>query len=118
MVLERGTPKIDARPLHVRYTGGLVALAAGAVSLVAAFLMVFTGQHEVTTLPNPWVTVPLLAVAVAGTVAALLRREPHRAPAIIGLGMASAAVALGWVVVAAAVATGAVLISLIVAKLM
>jgi hypothetical protein len=117
-MLERGTPAPDPRPLHVRYAGGGVALVAGAVSLVAAFIMQFATAREVTELPNPWVTVPLLMVAVGGTVAAFLRREPHRAPAIIGLGMASAAVALGWIVVAAAVAVGAMLVCLIIAKFM
>lgn len=117
-MLQRATPGPDPRPFHKRHAANLVAVAAGSLSLVAAFLMQFTGHRAVTDLPNPWVTVPLLIVAALAVAFAFLRREPHRAPAVLGLGMAAVAVALGWVVVASAVAAGALIICLIIAKFM
>ncbi len=68
--------------------------------------------------PNAWVTVPLLALAIIGAGGSFFRHEPHRAFAIAGVGMAAAAVALGWVLVAAAVGAGAVLACIIIAKFM
>jgi len=96
--------------------GGLVAGVAGFASLIAAMFMQFGGQRQITEPPNAWVTVPLLAAAMLGAGWAFFRREPHRPLAIIGVGMAAAAVALGWVLVAAAVGAGAVLACIIIAK--
>jgi hypothetical protein len=91
---------------------------AGAASLAAASVMQFGGHRLITEPPNPWVTVPLLVVALVGVAVAFTRREPHRPLAIIGVGMAAAAVALGWVLVAAAVGAGAVIACAIIAKFM
>lgn len=96
----------------------MLALVAGAASLIAALFMQFGGHREITEPPNVWVTVPLLIVAGAATGVAFARREPQRALAIIGVGMAASAVALGWVIVAAAVGAGALLVCLIAAKFM
>ncbi len=98
------------------HLGGAIAVVVGAASLIAAMFMQFGGARELTEPPEPWVTVPLLALAALGAGAAFARREPHRAVSIVGVGMAVAAVALGWVIVAAAVGAGAVLACLIIAK--
>lgn len=94
----------------------MVAAIAGLASLVAAVFMQFGGHREITQPPDPRVTVPLLVLAIAGVAVAFVRKEPHRALAYGGIGMAAAAVALGWVVVAAAVGAGAVLCCIVIAK--
>jgi hypothetical protein len=96
----------------------MLAALAGLASLVAAAFMQFGGQREITQPPDAWVTVPLLALAVIAAGVAFARHEPHRALAIGGVGLAAAAVALGWVLVAAAVGAGAVLACIIIAKFM
>ena len=119
-MLERAAspPTRSLEPFHRRHQGGLVAVGAGLISLVAAFIMQFGGSRNVTEIPNPWVTGPLLLVALGGVGWAFFRREPHRFLPVAGLGMAGAAVALGWVVVACAVAAGAALLCLLIAKFM
>ena len=100
------------------HAGGILAASAGLASLIAAAIMQFGGQRQITEPPDAWVTVPLLALAVIAMGVAFYRREPHRPFAILGVGMAAAAVALGWVLVAAAVGAGAVLACIVIAKLM
>jgi hypothetical protein len=114
-VLERSAspPTRSLEPFHRRHQGGLVAIGAGLISLIAAFIMQFGGSRNVTEIPNPWVTGPLLLVALGGVGWAFFRREPHRFLPVAGLG-----VALGWVVVACAVAAGAALLCLLIAKFM
>jgi hypothetical protein len=119
-VLERsaGTPSNDRLAFPRAHAGGLIAIVAGAASLIAALIMQFGGQRQITEPPNAWVTVPLLVLAALGAGVAFFRREPHRPMAIVGVGMATAALALGWVIVAAAVAAGTVLACVIIAKFM
>jgi hypothetical protein len=117
-VLERVAGQPNRTPFVRTHAAGLVAAFAGLASLIAAAFMQFSGARPITRPPDVWVTVPLLALAVLAAGFAFHRREPYRAFAIAGVGMASAAVALGWVLVAAAVGAGAVLICIVLAKLL
>lgn len=114
-VLERATPPKRV-PWYQANAFGLGALGVGFASLIAAFVMQFGGEREITEVPDMRITIPLLIMAVGVGVTALVRREPWRAMAIAGMGMAGAALALGWMIVAAAVALGAVVAILIIAK--
>jgi hypothetical protein len=115
-VLERAAGTPSSQPWYRTHVGGLVAALAGLASIVAAVFMQFGGHREITQPPDPRVTVPLLALAIVGVAVALVRKEPHRVLAFSGIGMAAAAVALGWVLVAAAVGAGAVLACIVIAK--
>jgi hypothetical protein len=117
-MLERaaGPDRTPQPPLAARHAGGLVALGAGLVSLVIAAFMQFGGKREITEPPDPWFTVPLLVLALAGVGAMFVRKERHRALGFVGVGLAVSAVALGWVLVGAAVGAGALLVCLILAK--
>jgi len=96
----------------------VLAIVAGAASLLAALIMQFGGQRQITEPPDARVTIPLLVLAALATGVAFYRREPHRPLAILGIGMATAALALGWVIVAIAVAAGTLLACVIIAKFM
>jgi hypothetical protein len=115
-VLERAAGTPSSEPWYRTHVGGLVAAVAGVASIIAAGFMQFGGHREITQPPDARVTVPLLVLAIVGVAVAFVRKEPHRALAFSGIGLAAAAVALGWVLVAAAVGAGAVLCCIVIAK--
>jgi hypothetical protein len=115
-VLERAAGTPSSQPWYRTHLGGLVAAVAGLAAIVVASIMQFGGHREITEPPDARVTVPLLALAIVGVGIAFVRKEPHRAIAYGGVGLAAAAVALGWVLVAAAVGAGAVLACIVIAK--
>lgn len=111
-----GTNSSDRAPWHVRNMYGLGAVAAGIAALIAAFVMQFGGDRALDQLPDMRITVPLLLVAIGTGVTSFVRREPHRYLSVAGMGMAGAAVALGWVIVACAVALASIIVIAIIAK--
>jgi hypothetical protein len=118
-VLERsaGAGSKERAPWHVRNACGLAAAGLGFIALVAAFVMQFGGKRDIDQLPDMRVTIPLFTLVLAAAVAALfVRRETTRALPVAGLGMAGAALALGWVIVACAVAIAAIIVIAIISK--
>jgi hypothetical protein len=103
-------------PWYMRFGLGIACVALGAISLLAAFWMQFGGHREITTPPDPLVTVPLLVLAIAAGVWSFLRREKMRALPIAGVSMAAAAAVLGWIVVVACVGVVALVALLVIAK--
>ncbi len=103
---------------YLRNLCGYVAVALGFASLIAAFTMQFGGTHgfDPAHLPDVRVTIPLLVLAVGAGAGALVRREPLRPLPIAGVGMAGAAMLLGWVVVACAVALVSIVVIAVIAK--
>ena len=92
----------------VRNAASMTALVLGVVGVV---VVVILSQDVFWATPDPRLTVPVvLAVATAATIA-LVRRERAYPAWLIGLGLALAAVVLGWfVMVAIVVAATAVLV--------
>jgi len=115
-VLERSAG-VGRKPWYLAHVATLVALAVGFVALIAGYWLQFEGGREITRIPDVRVTLPLLAGALAAGIVAFRRREPRRAVAVIGVGMAGTAVVLGWFLVVAAVGGATLLVALIVAKL-
>lgn len=104
-------------PWIVRHACGLGAVAVGFAALIAAFVMQFGGGREITTVPNPWITVPLFLATAGVAAGAFVRREPLKALPIAGAAMAASALVLGWLVLVAAVALVAAIAILIISKL-
>ncbi|MBV8760667.1 MAG: hypothetical protein JO257_25465 [Deltaproteobacteria bacterium] len=90
-----------------RHVAGVVALALGAV----AFLVVAITQEPLWSTPDPRISVPgFVATAIAAT-ASIARRERAYPLWLGGIGLAGAALVLGWfLMLAVIIAATAVLI--------
>ena len=106
------------RPEHLRERApelrqkawAVVALALGAVS----FIVVAVSQPHLTATPDPRIAVPGLGVTLAAGVASWLRRERAYPIWLAGVGLAAAALLLGWfLILAIVVAVAVVLIAIL-----
>jgi hypothetical protein len=73
--------------------------AAGALALVLgvlAFIVVAVTQVELWATPDWRISVPGFAVTALAAIAAIVRKEPSRTYWLLGLGIAAAALFLGW----------------------
>ncbi len=84
---------------------GLACLALGLVSFAFAASVVIRHQSLFEVVPDWRVTVPLWTAAVIAATVSRLRHEGALALSVAGLALASAAMALGWVLVLAMVAS-------------
>ncbi|HSK04000.1 MAG TPA: hypothetical protein VK932_22255 [Kofleriaceae bacterium] len=86
-------PPDDGGSWLARRPAGALALALGALSFVIAAI----AHGELSSMPDLWLTVPGFALTAVAAGASLARREP-RAYLLwaIGLGLAGAAIVLGW----------------------
>lgn len=88
------------RPDHLRDDADWLALhAAGAVSLVLgilAFVVVAVTQDQLWSTPDPRISVPAFAVTAIAAGISLARRERAVPLWLGGLGLAGAALVLGW----------------------
>ena len=111
------TPPAHLRPLAAsrwawlaRRPAGVIALALG----LASFIVVAVAQPTLWSTPDWRLTVPGLAAAALAAVASIARREAGAYPLwLIGLGLAGAAVVLGWFLVLAVVLGATVALILI-----
>ena len=101
------------RPDHLRKGGdarrvaGVLALGLGAL----AFVVVAVTQDRLWATPDPRISVPGFALTAIAAVASIARRERAYPLALLGLGLAAAALVLGWfLMLAVIVAATAVLI--------
>jgi hypothetical protein len=78
---------------------GLVALVLG----VLAFAIAAVTQHSIWSTPDWRISVPAFAITAAASIASLARRENAYALWILGLGLAAAAIVLGWFLMVAIV---------------
>jgi hypothetical protein len=99
------------KPAHLRPAGGgswLAQRPAAAVALalgVVAFLAALIAQGELTSSPDPRLTVPGFGVTAAAAIVSLVRRERGAYWAWgLGVGLAGAAIVLGWFLMLAIVA--------------
>lgn len=89
----------DPRPWPARHALGLVTLALG----VVGFLVVALSQETFWAQPDWRLALPFLVVTVATGAASLSRREGAVYLPLLGIGLAAAAMVLGFVVVFAVV---------------
>ena len=77
----------------------LASHAAGAAALglgILAFVVVAVSQNELWSTPDPRISVPAFGVTAAAAVVSLARRERSYSLVLSGLGLAGAALVLGW----------------------
>lgn len=95
----------SARPL-----AGLVCFGLGLVSISFAAAVVIRHESLFGAVPDWRVTVPLWTAAAALAAVSRLRHEGALGLSVAGVALASAAMALGWVLVLAMVASVALLV--------
>jgi hypothetical protein len=92
-----------------RRPAALIAAALGAIAFIAAVL----AQPQVWATPDWRLTVPGLAATAVAALVSIARRERAHALWLAGLGLAAAAVVLGWFLMFAIVIGATVLVMLI-----
>jgi hypothetical protein len=88
-----------------RTIAGLVCFALGVVSVSVAAALALRQNSLFDHLPDWRVTVPLWAAAAIAAAVSGVRREGSYGLAVAGVALASAALALGWVLLLAMVAS-------------
>ena len=90
--------------------------AAGALSLVLgalAFIVVAISQDQMWSTPDWRISVPAFVLTAAAAVAAIVRKEHSSTYWLLGLGLAGAALVLGWVLMLAIIIGATALLILI-----
>ena len=90
------------------HAAGLAALVLGA----AGFIIVTVRQRELWSQPDWRLTVPLFVATLVPTAVAFARKERSYALPLLGLGLAAAAMVMGWFLLTAAVVIGTGLVIL------
>ena len=83
--------KPDHRP-SARHGAGRVALALGALS----FVIVAVTQQPLWSTPDPRISIPGFAITAIAAIVSIGRRERAYPFWLAGLGLAGAALVLGW----------------------
>lgn len=113
-MLEKSVHRTDG-PWLGRRKAALVALVLGGLS----FLVVAIAHPNVSSLPDWRLSVPGFAATVIASVASLVRREPQGYWLwAIGLGLAAAAIVLGWFLMLAIVIGATAIVILILNSVM
>lgn len=108
-------PAERSRAWLARRPAAAIAAALG----VVAFVVAAVAQVEVWATPDPRLTVPGLAATAIAALVSIARREPAAYPLwLVGLGLATAAFALGWFLMLAIVIGATVVVILILHALM
>ena len=93
----------------IGHAAGAACFGLGVISIAIAAVLQMRQDALFEHIPDPRVTVPLWVAAVVACVASILRREGNYGLVVAGVALASAALALGWVLVLAAVAAVAMI---------
>jgi hypothetical protein len=108
-------PPSDGGSWLAKRPAAAVALALGVLS----FLIVSVAHGELSSTPDPRLTVPGFAAAALAALASLARREPQGYWLwALGVGLAAAAIVLGWFLMLAIVIGATVIVILILHALM
>jgi hypothetical protein len=107
-----------SKPGRTLAPAAMASLAIGLCGVLVA-IGVQLGKDELfATNPDLRLTLPFFAAALVATVAALVRRERRHALAIGGLALATAALALGWILAVAIVAAVAGIVIYVLSEVM
>ena len=93
----------------IRHAAGVACFGLGVISIAIAAVLQMRQDALFERIPDPRVTVPLWVAAALACTASILRREGNYGLVVAGVALASAALALGWVLVLAAVAAAALI---------
>lgn len=93
----------------LRHAAGVTCFGLGVVSIAIAAVLQMRQDALFERIPDPRLTVPLWVAAAIACTASILRREGNYGLVVAGVALASAALALGWVLVLAAVAAAALI---------
>ncbi|HLU68053.1 MAG TPA: hypothetical protein VKZ63_17335 [Kofleriaceae bacterium] len=115
--LEPAVRATDPRPFWLRHLAGLACFALGLASLIAAAVGVMQEDALFEATADLRIAVPLWIGAAGAAAASAVRREGSYGLAVAGVAMASAALALPWVLVLSAVAAGALLVIYVMSEL-
>jgi len=102
------------RPWIVDHAAGVVALVIGAVG----YAVVALTQEPFWATPDWRLTLPFFAAAVVATGVAVARRERGLALPLAGLGLAAAAMVLGWFLLTAIIVGVTAVVILILSQVM
>ena len=92
------------RAWAARHLAGLLCISLGIISVAVAAVLVLRRNALFSEVPDWRVTVPIWVAAAAAAVVSAVRRERTYGLAVGGVALASAALALGWVLLLAIVA--------------
>jgi hypothetical protein len=112
--LRRETHAHREGPFALAHLAGLIALGLGAVG----FLVVALAQDKLWSDPDYRIAVPFLIATAIAAGASIFRREGMWALPMVGLGLAAAAMVLGWFVILAAVVLATVVVIVILHSVM
>ena len=101
----------------IHHAAGAACFALGVVSIAIASVLQMRQDALFEHIPDPRVTIPLWVAAVLACTASVLRREGNYGLVVAGVALASAALALGWVLVLAAVAAAALIVIYVLSEL-
>ena len=107
-------PKMEPKDWLRTHVFGLVALFVG----VAAFVVVAILQRTLWSQPDWRITVPLFVVAAALGATSLARKEGSYGLPLLGIGLAAAAMVMGWFLIMAMVIAITAIIILIMSHVM
>jgi hypothetical protein len=93
----------------IQHAAGTACFGLGVISIAIAAVLQMRQDALFEHIPDPRVTIPLWVAAAIACTASILRREGNYGLVVAGVGLASAALALGWVLVLAAVAAAAMI---------
>ncbi|MEO6773441.1 MAG: hypothetical protein ABI467_10540 [Kofleriaceae bacterium] len=96
------------------HLAGVIALALG----VLAFIVVAISQDPMWSTPDWRISVPAFAVTAVAALVALARKERSATYWLLGLGLAGAALVLGWVLMLAIILGATVVLILILHSVM
>ena len=105
--------KPDHRPAP-RHAAGVAALVLGAL----AFVVVAATQEPLWSTPDPRISVPAFVVTAAAAIVSIARRERAYPFWLGGLGLAGAALVLGWFLMFALIVAAAAVLILILHSVM
>jgi hypothetical protein len=112
--LRRETARAGEVPWARSHLAGLIALGVG----VVGFLVVALSQDRLWATPDWRIAAPFLAAAAIAAAASIARREGFYALPLVGVGLAAAALVLGWFVITAIVVVATVVVILILHSVM
>jgi hypothetical protein len=97
-----------------RHAAGVASLALG----IVAFVVVAVTQDQLWSTPDPRISVPAFALTAAAAAISLARRERAYPLWLGGIGLAGAALVLGWFVMLAIVVVATAVLILILHSVM
>ncbi|HTM20412.1 MAG TPA: hypothetical protein VL172_07895, partial [Kofleriaceae bacterium] len=100
------------------HAAGLLCVLVGLIGVAVASGLYFGGGGDAPRIPDFRLTTPALILALALAVAAVVRRERAWALPIAGVGLAGAAMVLGWAIVVGVIVLITIFVIILLSKMM